>query len=169
MKHPDNKRNTDQLNFIQRHYILSILLSAGVIALICVPFIINRELRCGLRYDFVNNTVACEGKPTISKVGYAKTQSEISNYLESQKKIGTILEASVYFRDLNNGPVFGVDETAPFIPASLLKLPLSLVFFGMAEKNPEILQEKIMFIGREIDFNQNFVSDRALVPNTQYT
>lgn len=52
---------------------------------------------------------------------------------------------SVYFRDLNNGPWFGVDQNEPFAPASLLKLPILMAYYQLAETDPSILTKEYTF------------------------
>ena len=136
---------------------------------VSILFIQKPALRCAMQYDFINANVVCNDKASISKAGYAKTQDEILQYINGQKQQGNADSVSVYFRDLEDGPIFGIEETAPFVPASLLKLPLSLVFFRIAEESPSILEEKIVFQGSKIAFDQFYKPARTLVPNTVYT
>lgn len=63
---------------------------------------------------------------------------------------------SVYYRDLNNGPWVGLYEEEKFIPASLLKIPLMMIYYKNAEKKPSILKKKYKFIPGE--FNQYSVT-----------
>lgn len=58
---------------------------------------------------------------------------------------GDITHASVYFRDLNNGPWFGINEREEFRPASLLKVPLMMSYYKLAETNPGILGKRLKF------------------------
>lgn len=52
---------------------------------------------------------------------------------------------AVYFRSLNNGPWFGINEDENFFPASLLKVPLMIAYLKWAEENPEILKKEIKY------------------------
>lgn len=52
---------------------------------------------------------------------------------------------SVYFRDLNNGPAFGIKEEESFLPASLLKVPVMMAYYSLAEKDQNILQKEVVF------------------------
>ncbi|MBU0598041.1 class A beta-lactamase-related serine hydrolase, partial [Patescibacteria group bacterium] len=52
---------------------------------------------------------------------------------------------SVYFRDLNNGPWFGINEKENFAPASLLKTPLMITYYKKEEANPGYLNNKLEF------------------------
>ncbi|MCU0653380.1 MAG: class A beta-lactamase-related serine hydrolase [Candidatus Pacebacteria bacterium] len=51
---------------------------------------------------------------------------------------------AVYFRNLNNGPWFGINEKEKFMPASLLKVPLMIAYFKEAETDPGVLREEIV-------------------------
>lgn len=57
---------------------------------------------------------------------------------------GGVEAMAVYFRDLNGGPWFGVNEREPFIPASLFKVPIMMVLLKKAEEDaPGLLKLKI--------------------------
>src|SRR3989344_2167881 len=71
----------------------------------------ERAEACGKKYSFINAGVVC-GKPAvIKKTGYAETQANIEAFIEEKRAENKITEAAVYFRDLKNGPVFGINET----------------------------------------------------------
>ncbi len=56
-----------------------------------------------------------------------------------------ITDIAVYYRDLNNGPAFGVHQDVPFFPASLLKVPLMMAIYKHAENDPSILEKNIVY------------------------
>jgi beta-lactamase class A len=56
-----------------------------------------------------------------------------------------VADISVYYRDLNNGPAFGVNQHTAFLPASLLKVPLMMAFYKHAESDPLILDKKVTY------------------------
>ena len=66
-------------------------------------------------------------------------------YIDEKKKEGKITEIGVWFRDLEAGPTFGINERKDFIPASLLKLPLSMTFLALSEDDSELLTKKIRY------------------------
>ena len=76
-----------------------------------------------------------------------KLTSEITSFLEQEKREGKVSEGSIYFRDLNNGPWFGINEFFEFSPASLLKVPLAMAYFHAVENNPSLLTQQIEFNG----------------------
>lgn len=52
--------------------------------------------------------------------------------------------ASVYYRDLNTGRWFGINQDQKFVPASLFKVPLMIAYLKDAEKNPNLLSTKVV-------------------------
>ena len=67
-------------------------------------------------------------------------KNKVEENIHTQIEEGNINEAAMYFRDLNNGPWIGLNEQTEFAPASLLKVPLMMSYFKIAEKNPKILK-----------------------------
>lgn len=64
----------------------------------------------------------------------------IDNYV-SRKKVTTV---SVYYRDLNTGQWFGINQDETFIPASLFKVPIMITYLKDAESDPNLLSTKIV-------------------------
>jgi beta-lactamase class A len=58
---------------------------------------------------------------------------------------GDIDYASVYYRDLNNGPWFSTGDENSFRPASLFKVPVMMAFFKKAESDPGILDARVTY------------------------
>ena len=91
--------------------------------------------------------------------------------LDEKKKIGAVDDVAVYFRDLDNGPWFGVNERSQFAPASLVKLPLVMAWLKQAEENPALLSKKVQFfkIGSERIVKQNVLPEHDLKEGSFYT
>jgi len=103
------------------------------------------QLREGAYYKFINPLLECEvAKGTIDsrKQNFEK---ELGRVIEKEIAESKLSKISVYFRDLNNGPTFGVNEDELFLPASLLKVPLMMAYFLYAESDPAILKKEILF------------------------
>lgn len=73
----------------------------------------------------------------------------IRRFLEGARIADPGLRASVYARDLNNGPWIGIDENQVFFPASLSKVPVMLFILDLAEADPTILQRELVYPGPE--------------------
>ena len=96
-------------------------------------------------YKFINPLLECdvaEGTIDSYKVNF---RTEVEDYIAKQKREGHVSEVAVYFRDLNNGPTFGVQENIDFIPASLLKVTIMMAYLRLADDHPEILQKEILY------------------------
>lgn len=95
----------------------------------------------GCNYEFIN-PARCDDE-MVRQVEYSVFKNKLIENLKESQRRGDIIEAAFYFRDLSNGPIFYYNEQIDFAPMSLLKLPMMIAVFKIAEKNPEILQEKI--------------------------
>lgn len=82
--------------------------------------------------------------PVISKVPYASLKQTLTRYFEKKKEEGALSDAGLYFRDLEDGPHFGVNEYTNFAAASLLKLPVVIQYLSLAEENPDILKASLV-------------------------
>jgi beta-lactamase class A len=82
---------------------------------------------------------------------------------------GRIADVAVYFRDLNNGPWFGINEKVGFIPASLLKVPLAMAVLMKVQKTPPLLKQEVVFDGEHADFNQVYLDFPGLEKGKAYS
>lgn len=145
------------------------LLLGLAVGLMISQFIQYKNTQCYGKYSFINAQEICGKSPVISKVGYIATQNKIEAFIAGEKATGHLTDAAVYFRDLENGPIFGIEEDVEFAPASLLKLPLALVYLTQAERNPEILQEQASVANPQWSFTQTFPSAEEINPNAPHT
>jgi beta-lactamase class A len=90
-------------------------------------------------YHLINPLLECDQVDVSSELQPFKYKVEnlINNYLKS----GPASHISVYFRDMNNGPWFGINEKEDFAPASLLKVPVMMSILKQAEADPQLLQK----------------------------
>jgi len=70
---------------------------------------------------------------------------KVKQFIDQQIKSGKVREVSVYYRDLSNGPWFGINEKVAYNPASMMKVPLMVAWLKRAEKDPSVLQLKLTF------------------------
>jgi beta-lactamase class A len=106
----------------------------------------NIPIRQKSQYQHINPLLECENTGGIEN---GSELSTLKTKLETQ--IGQITSANevshvaIYFRDLNNGPWFGINENSNFTPASLLKTPIMIAYLKQAEGDPSILTKKLIF------------------------
>lgn len=89
-------------------------------------------------------------------------KEKISNYTDQQIQHKNIRGISVYFRDLNNGWWFGINEKELFSPASLMKVPVMIAVYKLEQSRPGTLRHVV----RYEESRQNKVL--GLAENKQY-
>lgn len=70
---------------------------------------------------------------------------KVEKFITQQVKSEKNLEVSVYYRDLSDGPWFGLNENVEFDPASLMKVPVMICWLKRAEQDPAVLKKKLTF------------------------
>jgi beta-lactamase class A len=98
----------------------------------------------GSEFSFSNPILDFQSPPNSLMNGEVRELKEhIENIIEQATDDRRITGASVFFRDLQNGPWFTVNDELRFSPASLLKIPVMIAYFKMAETDPGILQKTL--------------------------
>jgi len=105
----------------------------------------STEIRQGGGYDFVNPLLECESSDGTGDRLLSIPKREVQEIVDRHLRNGDVTHVSVYFRDLDNGPWFGIDERAQFAPQSLLKVPLMMAYLYTAEDDPGVLDAPIVF------------------------
>ncbi|MFY9463043.1 MAG: serine hydrolase [Candidatus Sungiibacteriota bacterium] len=121
-------------------------------------------------YQFINPLLWC-GIDEDKEFGQYQSLKKTVNALIAKKLTdGDITNASLYFRELDNGRWFGINENDKFSPASLLKVARAIAYYKLSAKHPEMLTEKIIYTGT-YDNNQmeNLKGSKTLVPGQSYT
>lgn len=65
--------------------------------------------------------------------------------IKKYQNAGNIFSASVYFRDIEPAYWAGIDENTLFSPGRLLKIPIMIAYYKIAEHNPESLNRKLAY------------------------
>jgi len=114
----------------------------------------EKEVHKG-QQEFINPLLTCEDVGREISREIRPFKSIVQQKIDAILKSGKAKHISVYFRDLNNGPSFGINEKEFFSPASLLKVPTLMGWLKEAEKNPGILQKKITYDGGNFNANKD--------------
>ena len=120
-------------------------------------------------YRFINPLLACEIGDRLSKNYLRNFKSIVQSYTDDAQQSSPTLHISVYYRDLNNGPWFGINEEEKFYPASLLKMPTLIAALKKAETDHSFLEKKIIFGGSELHSIQIYPPRERLVENQVYS
>lgn len=119
-------------------------------------------------FQFINPLLECQTDDGGAQKELAIFKQTIQDEIEHHKN-EDVWYISVYFRDLNNGPWFGVNEQEKFIPASLLKVPVMLAAFKEDEKDPGFFETKVRYVADSGADNQNIRTGEALRSGENYT
>lgn len=124
------------------------------------------EVREG-NYTFINPLIECEGSGISHEL--IPFRDKVAQLIRMAVQNKQILDAAVYFRDLNNGPWFGVNENEKYFPASLLKVNIMMAYFKNAESDPQILQQTRLYDGKLSFLQPYFKPEETLKIGKSYT
>lgn len=130
---------------------------------------LSQEIRKNYNYKFINPLLECNNSNISTNKNLTTLQKSIEFIINQETGNSDITFASVYYRDLNNGPWFGINEKEYFSPASLIKVPVMMAYLKAAEDDPSILQKKIM-VTKPFDYSeQNITPTQTLQVDHEYT
>lgn len=95
------------------------------------------------QYKYINQDL-CVNKFIVRKNSYVSFKHTLEIFIKEQKKEEKVIDVSVYFRDLKNGPTLGINEHTLFSPASLLKIPLLLTFYNLKDNYTGLFDREII-------------------------
>jgi len=122
-------------------------------------------------YTLINPLLMCDNAEEIIGDPEIKPfKHKIAAYIDDAMNKKRASDVSVYFRDLTNGPSFGINADERFSPASLFKVPIMIAYFKLAESRPAILKDQLVYDGKQ-DLNrmENFKASHAIEPGKKYT
>lgn len=128
----------------------------------------DTEIRLG-RDRLINPLLECNFASELDNRELASFKSEIKKLIDKKKSSGQIDMAAVYFRDLNNGPWFGINEKEKFAPASLMKVPLMIYYLKQAESDPNVLQKFLTYGSEDEMKGQHYMSRSLFVSGNSYS
>lgn len=103
------------------------------------------QIRSG-GYTYINPLIECEVGMIGTDTGdFSELETNLNDYITEQTAAGDVRDVAVYYRDLNNGPWFGINENSDFSPASLLKIPVLMAFFKQADTEPQLLATQVTY------------------------
>jgi beta-lactamase class A len=124
-----------------------------------------------LKFQFIDKDLSCNTSLVVKKHAYIELKGKLKNFIQQKKDNGDISVASIYFRDLNNGPTLGINEHENFAPASLLKVPMLITYLSLNEEDPGFLSRVIKFTKpkEENILTQDIVPGKSVEEGTPYT
>ncbi len=128
----------------------------------------KNEVRFKTEYPYISQLIDCNSSPSDNaEILQLKTKTKrLVNKFISQNRAADI---SVYFRDLNNGPWFGINEKDTFNPASISKVFIMMAVLQKAETDPEFLNKLLKYRSDLNPVHQDIKSPPTLELDQNYS
>ncbi len=95
---------------------------------------------------------------------------KIKAYIQRQTDAGKVHAVAVYYRDLHDGPWFGINEKTEFNPASMMKVAVMIAWLKRAERDPRALARTFAYDGsNDRGGVQNIPPTLTIAPGRRYT
>ncbi len=123
-------------------------------------------------YEYINPLIDFESVQSAKVGEIVKLEDGLKRYINQKATDyakSNVTHISVYYKDLNSGAWIGVNEGEKFAPASLLKLPVMIAVYKIAESNPDFLTTKVSFVKEDIGVTQNIDPKLHLEEGKEYT
>lgn len=151
-------------------YVLHDLLMARDIRDRLVSEEFSRQVRQDSQYTYINPLLECEVAEGLLDARKENFYDSLEEYASNLKAEGRVNDVAIYFRDLNNGPTFGINEKSDFFPASLLKVPVMMAYFRWAEREPHLLETEIRYQEvMDFGYTPTIVPRESLIIGQSYT
>lgn len=131
---------------------------------------VSRQVREIGTYQFINPLLECEVADGSIDARKEHFEPKLISFMNQLKADNELTDAAVYFRDLNNGPAFGINQDQGFFPASLLKVPIMIAYFHWAERDPGVLKRSVSFdTQKDFGITPTIISSESLQLGEEYT
>jgi hypothetical protein len=110
-------------------------------------------------YRFINPILFCQDQAVsgLSNAISNKIESQVTDYINQKKDSGELVDAAMYYRDLNTGPWAIVNRRLMTAPSSLLKVPLAISIYKHSESENNFLTKTLTYSGgSDVDQGQHF-------------
>lgn len=122
---------------------------------------------CKTKLKFIKPNLDCENVDDKSNI-LESLQKKLEITIDGFKKTGKVKRVSVFVRDLNTSRFVGINDNEVYFMASLLKTPLLIGGFKLAEVEPKILEQELVYNGVPDLYKDQVisVSDRLQIGKT---
>ena len=125
---------------------------------------------CSENYDLVNPDSLCSSSVhDRSEWDYEPLRTALMNNINALQSTGMVTHMSVYFRDLRNGPRFGIQENESFFAASLMKMPLMIALLHAADRHTGLLDKQLASSGSFAVVSNTDQPEETIRQNTLYS
>jgi beta-lactamase class A len=122
-----------------------------------------------LKGQLTRPLVSCDTTTSIKAKEFDKFETQVSNNIDDLLINHKATHVSIYFRDMDNGAWFGINEKEKFSPASLLKVPNMIAILREAQTNPDILKKEIPYTSKLLAEEPHFPAEKQIEIGKSYT
>ena len=98
---------------------------------------------------------------------YASLKNRLQDAVDHAKQTQKVEDVSVYYRSLETGRWIGIKQNSIYYPASLLKVPVMIVYFRMAESDSQLMNRYMTY--RPVTNGNPFDAPSTLTSGRSYT
>jgi beta-lactamase class A len=121
-------------------------------------------------YKYIDPLLALKNPKPETPQEFKSLEADITSFIEKEKVKGNATAVSVYFRAVGHQGGITLNPEERYNPASLLKVPIMMAYYRLAEQNPKILADKLVYSGLDSEDNAQYFKPRVeLTPNRAYT
>ena len=119
-------------------------------------------------YPLVKPLLICNTYPTNINQNKQLTD-EVDNFVNARISAGQAENISVYIIDYTAGTIVAINENERYNPASMLKVPLMIAYYQLAEKNPALLSQTLSYTGQNQNSGEYFKPLHTVTPGQVYS
>lgn len=128
----------------------------------------TKEVRLG-GYKFINPLLECEFSEGVGGREFSSLEGQVKQLIQKRIDDGVITHAAAYYRELKSGPWIGINEKDNFSPSSLLKLPVMMAYYKLAESNPDLLSRPLEFKADRVVLEQDIKPTEMMSVGKKYS
>lgn len=119
---------------------------------------------------FINPELDCINFDDVS-LRIHEREVEVKEYIDSAISLNKARRVSVFFRDFKSKKWFGINQLDNFSPGSILKLPIAIAYYKLAEIDQNFLLQEIVYKSDKKSLNdlQYFKTAEPLINNQRYS
>ncbi|MFA6271890.1 MAG: serine hydrolase [Patescibacteria group bacterium] len=119
-------------------------------------------------YQYISPLLECESEDGLQNKEIISLENTVTNMTKVKLETESIHDISVYYRNLNNGPWYGVNQDTLFAPASLLKVPMMIALYKKAETDPTFLSLVLVPEGSEAGETVEALIEKMIINSENY-
>lgn len=128
------------------------------------------DLNKNTQYKFIDPLIGLKSQNTVLPSDFKDLKDSLDSFIKNQIDDGHLAAASVIFRDVSLATGFTTNPDIKYSPASLLKVPTMIAYYKLAESDPSILTERLVYSGeQDLNAQEHIRSAVELIPGKSYT